>query len=303
MPGARPASILLACLVLSMSAPSLDSRADELPSSSPAPAAVPARRIVSMNPSLTSILVTLDAADALVGVEEHAARVHAELASLPVVGGLFNPSLEAVVALEPDLVILVPSVEQRDFRTRLEALGIEVLSLPNISVEEILASIEILGARVDREARARERVAAIRSAFETTRSLTSAAEPLRTIVVLQRDPLYVVGRGSFIDQMIEASGGSNVAAGFVEPYPRVDVEWLVGAAPEVILDATADPPDAAAYWSRWPSIPAVANGRAISLPRTATFPGPDIDRSLRSVAERIHPQLPRVGLAADDPRP
>jgi ABC-type hemin transport system substrate-binding protein len=124
-----------------------------------------AQRIVSMNPSLTSILVALGAADRLVGVEEHAARVHAELASVPVVGGLFNPSLEAVVAAEPDLVVLVPSAEQRDFRRRLESLGIEVLALPNISVAEIEASIEALGARVGDPSKAEARIREIRERF------------------------------------------------------------------------------------------------------------------------------------------
>jgi len=67
----------------------------------------------------------------------------------------------------------------------------------------------------------------------------------------------------------------------------------------VILDATEDPPDAATYWKRWPSIPAVATGRVVALPLTATYPGPYIDRSLRAVAERIHPDLSLEFSAAD----
>jgi iron complex transport system substrate-binding protein len=207
--------------------------------------ASPARRIVSMKPSLTSILVALGAAHTLVGVEEHAARVHDELASVPVVGGLFNPSLEGVVALEPDLVVLVPSAEQRDFRRRLELLGIEVLPLPNISVSEILTSIEELGARVGRTDRARARAEEIRASFAAVRAEVATRPTLRTVVVLQRDPLFVVGSGSFIDEMLRAAGTSNVAGEFDDPYPRVAVEWLIAAAPDVILDATEDPPDAA----------------------------------------------------------
>jgi iron complex transport system substrate-binding protein len=244
-----------------------------------------------MNPSLTSILVALGAADRLVGVEEHAARVHAELASVPVVGGLFNPSLEAVVAAEPDLVVLVPSAEQRDFRRRLESLGIEVLALPNISVAEIEASIEALGARVGDPSKAEARIREIRERFASVRTAVAPRQRLRTVVVLQRDPLFVVGAGSFIDEMLAAAGGINLAAEFSEPYPRVDVEWLFATAPDVILDATEDPPTPTSYWSRWPSLPAVATGRAVSLPLTVTYPGPYIDRSLQQLAERIHPDL------------
>jgi iron complex transport system substrate-binding protein len=250
---------------------------------------VPARRVVSMNPSLTSILVALEAREVLVGVEEHSARLHPELAALPVVGGLFNPSLEAVVALEPDLVVLVPSAQQRDFRRRIEALGIEVLALPNITVAEILASIETLGARVDREEQARLRLAEIRRTFAEVSAASAKHGPVPLVVVLQRDPLFVVGSGSFVDEMLVAAGARNLAAEWSEPYPRVAVEWLIAVAPELILDASDDPLVAAEYWRRWPSIPAVANRRTLPLPLAATFPGPFIDRALRAMARQIHP--------------
>jgi iron complex transport system substrate-binding protein len=247
-----------------------------------------AQRVVSMNPSLTSIVVALDASSVLVGVEEHAADLHPELASVPVVGGLFNPSLEAVVALEPDLVVLVPSAEQRDFRGRLEALGIEVLVLPNISVEEILASIEVLGARVGRMVEARARVDEIRRTFAQVKVAAAARPPVRAVVVLQRDPLFVVGRGSFIDEMLRAAGVDNVAHELPNAYPRAALEWLIAAAPELILDASDAPPDAAAFWARWPSIPAVAKGDVFALPASATYPGPYVDRSLRVIEERVN---------------
>ncbi|MFQ5418050.1 MAG: ABC transporter substrate-binding protein [Myxococcota bacterium] len=252
-----------------------------------APQPAPAQRIVSMNPSLASILVALDAATTLVGVEEHARRLHPELSSVALIGGLFNPSLEGVIALEPDLVVLVPSAEQRDFRGRLEALGIEVLALPNTSVEEILGSIEELGLRVGRRAAARLRVAAIRRAFAEARAASADRTAPRSVVVLQRDPLYVVGAGSFIDEMLGDAGAVNVGRALSEPYPRAALEWLIDASPELILDASDDPTPAAAFWSRWPSIPAVANGRVVALPPEVTFPGPYIDRSLALLAERV----------------
>ena len=73
-------------------------------------AGAPPRRIVSLNPSLTAILLALGAQDALVGVDSFSAQQEPEVAGLPTVGGLYNPSLEAVVALAPDLVVFVPTV-------------------------------------------------------------------------------------------------------------------------------------------------------------------------------------------------
>ena len=93
-------------------------------------------RIVSVNPSLTAILLALDAGDALVGVDEFSAAQSPAVAHLPRVGGLFNPSLEAVAALEPDAVVVVPSVEQRDFVARLRALELRVVVCENIELDQ-----------------------------------------------------------------------------------------------------------------------------------------------------------------------
>lgn len=245
-------------------------------------------RMVSLNPSLTEMLVALGASSVLVGVDEYSARIEPQARSLPTVGGLFNPSLEAVVALEPELVVLVPGAQQRDLAGRLRGLGIAVLELPNLTLEQVLESIEALGARVGRGSAARERVSEIQRALREVRQATAARPRPRTALVIQRDPLYVVGRGSFIDEMLRAAGGENVAGTFSEPYPRAATEWLIAAAPEVILDATDDPDEPRLYWSRWPSLPAVAGGRVLDIPPDVMRPGPYLDRALRLIARAIH---------------
>ena len=249
----------------------------------------PARRVVSLNPSLTATLLALGAGAQLVGVDDYSARQQSAVRELPAVGGLFNPSLEAILGLSPDLVVLVPSAQQRDLRARLEELGVEVLELPNITLAELLASIETLGARVGREAAARARVQEIQSAWRTVADESSARPSVRAVLVLQRDPLYVVGRGSFIDSMLTTAGAENPANVFAEPYPRASLEWLIAAAPEVILDASEDPEDPRRYWARWPSLPAVAAGRVHRIPASeVTLPGPFPERSLALLAQALH---------------
>jgi len=251
-------------------------------------------RLVSLNPSLTAIALSLGAGDALVGVDDFSARQQPAVAERPRVGGLWNPSLEAVVALEPDLVVLVPSVEQRDFTNRLEALGISVATFENLRFGQVLENIERMGGLLGRPERAHERIASIKRARSRLEALTSGREPPATVVVLQRDPLFVVGGGSFVEEMLRAAGGRNVASGFSEPYPRVDIEWLVAAAPDVLVDMAPDASAARAFWSRWPSLPAVSNGRVLALdPRLVTLPGPHLDRGMWALAEAIHePPLP-----------
>lgn len=276
MSPARLAVVLLACLLAGAAA---------------ARGEPPARRVVSMNPSLTRILVALGARDVLVGVDEFSARAEPAVAALPRVGGLYAPSLEAVVTLRPDLVVLVPSAEQREFRERLEALGVEVLGLaPDpVGFDTVLAAIETLGRRVGREAAARERTATIRHTRDAVRRAVRGRPRLRAVFVLQREPLFVVGRGSFLDEMLAIAGAENLGAALGEPWPRASLEWLVAQRPEVLLDGDADAEPAARYWRRWPSIPAVAQGRVVALDQgLVTLPGPDLDEALLRLARALH---------------
>jgi iron complex transport system substrate-binding protein len=247
-----------------------------------------AERVVSLNPSLTEMLLALDAVESLVGVDAYSAQLQPEVRDLPRVGGLFNPSLEAVVSLQPDLVVMVPGARQRDLAERLDALGVRVLELPNISLDQVLGSLDALGRHVGRRAEAAAQIETIRSAWREIEQQVSGRPRVRAVLVLQRDPLYLVGRGSFIDDMLRVAGGENAAAVFDEPYPRVAMEWLIDAAPEVILDATEDAGDAALHWSRWPSLPAVSSGRAVSIPPAVMRPGPHLDRSLRILAAALN---------------
>ena len=245
-----------------------------------------AARVVSLNPSLTAILLALDAPGALVGVDDYSAQLEPRVRELPRVGGLFNPSLEAIVALEPDVVMMVPSAQHRSLRERLEALGIEVLDRPNVGFEELLGSIEALGARVGRREVAQTRIAEIRAAF--AKGDAAAAIRPTAVVVIQRDPLYVVGRGSFLDAMLRAAGADNVGSEFAEPFPRVSVEWLIEAAPQLILDAAEPAKAAVEHWARWPSLAAVKRGNVVAIADDGIIlPGPYLDRSLEKLAARI----------------
>ena len=206
--------------------------------------------------------------NAIVGVDEVSAQAEPRVRALPRVGGLFNPSLEAIVALRPSAVALVPSAQQRELRERLEALGIEVLALPNIRYQDVLSSI-VLARRARRARRGRARARGRRSekAWGEARADAARAPRVRAVLVLQREPLYVVGRGSFLDTMLECAGAENLAREFDDPYPRVSVEWLIAAAPELILDA-ADPAAGAAR--ALVALAVAARGRQAAASRRST---------------------------------
>ncbi len=246
-------------------------------------------RIVSLNPSLTAIIVALGAGTLLVGVDDFSAKAQREVAHLPRVGGLYNPSLEAVVALEPDLVVLVPSVEQRAFREQLAAVRVRSLEFNPKRFDEVLETIAALGREIDREPAARARIAEVHRVRTAIERAVAGQTRRRAVLVLQRDPLYVVGAENFIDDMLWAAGAVNLSAALGEIYPRASLEWLIDAAPEVILDTSEDPMPTGEYWAQWPSLPAVREGRVVQLPAgLATLPGPFLDRALRALAVALH---------------
>jgi iron complex transport system substrate-binding protein len=143
---------------------------------------------------------------------------------------------------------------------------------------------------VEQRPAARERVAEIRAAFEATERAAEGRPAPKVVFALQRDPLYVVGAGNFLDAMLRAAGAINAGAELGGPYPQAGLEWLIASAPDVILDASGDVEDAASYWSRWASLPAVAHGRVVALPPAeVTLPGPYLDRGLRRIEAALRP--------------
>lgn len=249
----------------------------------------PALRLISLNPSLTAIVVRLGAADRLVGVDDYSARVVSEVAHLPRVGGLFDPSLEAVVALRPDRVLVVAGVDQEGHADRLRRAGLRVDVYANERWSQVFENVERLGALLGRERQATTRLREIAAMRRAVARATEGRDRPATIAVVDRSPLYVVGRATFLDEMLEAAGARNLARPLGAGYPRGSIEWLIAARPALLLDMTPDAVAAAAFWARWPSLPAVARGRVVSVEASrVTLPGPDLDRALRELALLVH---------------
>jgi len=246
-------------------------------------------RIISLNPSLTAIVVRLGALEVLVGVDEYSAELIEDVVGLPRVGGLFDPSLESVLALRPDRVLMVAGIDQQNHGQRLESLGIEVEVFENERLDQVLENIARLGLMLGRTKRADAR---IQSILGMRRAVVAAVEGQRrpsTLAVVDRSPLFLVGADTFIDEMLEIVGARNLAAVLGKGYPRGSIEWVIGAKPELLLDMTPGGEDSHVFWSRWPSLPAVKKRRVLTLDASRiSMPGPDLDRALRELAIAVH---------------
>ncbi len=246
-------------------------------------------RLISLNPSLTAIVLRLGAAESLVGVDDYSARVLPEIADRPRVGGLFDPSLESVVALRPDRVLIVAGIDQQRHAERLEKLGLVVEIYQNARLDQVLENIERIGALLSRQGVAADRIRAILEMRTAVAVAARGRERPSTLAVVTRSPLFVVGAETFLDEMLAAVGADNLGRQLAKGYPRASIEWLIGARPELLLDMTPDTERAAEFWSRWPSLPAVQANRVVDVDASRiSLPGPDLDQALRALAVAVH---------------
>ncbi len=246
-------------------------------------------RLVSLNPSLSAIVLSLGAGPWLVGVDDYSARLLPELADRPRVGGLFDPGLESIVSLRPDRVLLVAGVDQELHARRLEKLGLSVETYRNERMDEVLENIERLGALLERGSAAGDRIRAILDMRQAVAEVAATRDRPTTIAVVDRTPLFIVGGETYLDEMLHAVGAENLGRQLAKGYPRGSIEWLIGARPELLLDLTPAASATDGFWSRWPSIPAVANDRIVEVDAALiSLPGPDLDRALRALAIAVH---------------
>lgn len=217
-------------------------------------------RIVTLAPNLTEIAFELGLGDRVVGVSEYVSWPP-EADALPRLGGLFDPNLERMVTLEPDLVLLLPS--QEEVARHLDAVGVPSLTVGIETVDDLSAAVRVIAERCG-VPEAGEALAG-RLARELAPRPIPGAPP--AVIVLDRDitagqGLLVAGPGTFYQDLLERLGSRNVFADSPIGYPMVGAEEVLGRRPRAILEIRPrEMPVSAreqllAEWQRYPSLPA-----------------------------------------------
>lgn len=198
----------------------------------------PPRRIASLSPSLTEILFAIGFdASTIVGRTRFCDYPPAALA-IPQLGGIVDPSIESILVTWPDLVLVTRGnpVELMESCVRLE-LPLYAIETRG-DLERVFATIEEVGAVTGRPEDARRvadelrlRLAAVE---EKTRNLPADMRP-RVFHGELGDPHWTAGPGSFVDAMITAAGGTNVAAKAPADWSALSLEAIVAEDPQVYL--------------------------------------------------------------------
>ena len=255
----------------------------------------PARRIVSMMPSVTEWVIALGAADRLVARTDY--DDHPAIADLPSVGGGLTPSVEWLAERRPDLVVAWPDAPSRSLVARLEALGIPVYSAPSETIAEALDVAADLGLLLALEGAADSAISTVRAGLDSVRAAVVGRPRPGALFLIGLDPVMAAGPGTFLDELLVLAGGRNVLEGTSHRWPQLSMEEVVTRAPDVVLIGTVAQPDPlAALRGRpgWRDVPAVDRARVHAVdPSRVNRPGPSLHRSAALLADLLHPEAPR----------
>jgi len=284
------AALWMACGYALVRSPAAERRAGPSPS-------IPTR-IVSLAPNLTEILFALGLEPSIAGVTQDSDYPPAAR-DKPKVGTFWQPSIEAVIATRPDLVVTEAFEQQRDLARRLQRIGYRSLAINVETIAGLFDAIATIGAATGEEERAHALCADMRAEIDQLKAKTAAGPRLKVLWVVQREPLRVAGRNTFINEMIELAGGENAIGPTLHIYPAIGAEQVITARPDVIIEPAMLPGtvdqqrrQALAYWGRFENVPAVTAGRICIIDGDVVSRlSPRLPEGIRTVARCLRPDL------------
>jgi len=252
-------------------------------------------RIVSHVPAITEMLYALGLGDRIVGVSDYD-DYPPEVKEKPSVGNYFNPSIENIVALNPDLVL---TDGHSDTIQQLDNLHISYLVINPLDIQGIIKDIELLGQITGVEQKAHQLVDNMNSQINIVESKVKGLPKLRVFYAVDMtDPNnpWTAGPGSMIDWLITYAGGTNVAANVSGDYVPYSIEQIVKDDPQVIIYPavhgseyiTADMFKDHPAWSKTDAV-VQGNIYSISADIVSRF-GPRITDGLLETAKLVHPE-------------
>ena len=258
------------------------------------------QRIVTIAPNSAEIICALGACESIVGVSKFCVYPP-ELLDRPRVGGLFDPDLEKIIALRPDLIVLRGRSESAEHLAAEREIAIyhdRTEALPDVET-----CVVELGQRLGREKEADHLVKAFRRRIDTIRQRVANKRRPRVLLTISRQPdrlanLLTSGKGTFLDEMLGIAGGSNVFGHLGMAYPQVSPEGIVTRRPEVIIELMPEVKlteelkrQMLDQWKTLESIPAVSNSRVFFVTdENALIPSPRYVEIIERVSRILHPE-------------
>lgn len=254
-------------------------------------------RIVSLAPANTEILFALGLGEKVVGVTEYC-NYPPEAQDKPKVGGFSSPSVELVVAAEPDLV-LVTSMH-KEYIPQLENAGLTVVAVEAKNLTGVLDATRLVGKVTGTGNEAGELVRGMQARIDAVavkvQDIPAAERPVVYFEIWPQPPT-TGGANSFLHSLIVAAGGRNVAGDLNKDWVTLTPEMLVAENPDVIIfshhGSSRQTVEDVKSRPGWENVAAIQNDRVYSIadPDIVEIPGPRVVEGLEEIARCIHPGL------------
>jgi iron complex transport system substrate-binding protein len=253
------------------------------------------RKVASLTPAATEILIGIGAGDHLVAVSnwESSARV----TDLPRVGDYQTTDWETLAKLRPDVMIIqvAPDRVPPGLKQRADELKIELVNVKIDRLEDVFDAMQQLGAVAGERDKGTAAVRALRARFDTIREAAATQPSVRTLVVRDENGQQVIGPDNFLDDILKVVNATNAAAELGKAYPSIDREKIVALKPEavIVLLPGAKPQSIEAsdrFWASLTDVPAVRNHRVSTIvDGYALVPGPHVADLAHTISQRLRP--------------
>jgi iron complex transport system substrate-binding protein len=248
-------------------------------------------RVVSLAPSTTEALFAIGAGARVVGRSAYC-DYPPEAMKLPAMGGV-EPDMEAILELQPDLVVGLSGASSARAAEKLGAHGIATWFPVTDSLAEIDAMLVGMGARTGHASEARHLVADLDAHVRAVHDAVASQPHPRVLFVVGVAPIVVAGPGSFADELLRLAGATNaVVEG--SPWHAIGLESVAELDPDVVLDAgSGGPARITTETPGWRSLRAVRDGHALGLSDDRVLrAGPRVGDGLAVLARLLHPGVP-----------
>jgi len=249
-----------------------------------------AQRIISLSPATTEILFALGAGDRIIGVTSFCDHPE-EAKKKQKIGGLSNPSLEAIVALKPDLVVMTTDGNPQEVDERLRTMGLRTYVWTARKLAELPDGIRGLATAIGASAQGERMAGEIEKSINRTRYKVQSTKKMNVLYIVWPEPLLVAGPGTAIDDAIRLLGHVNVSAKAKTSYPRYSIEELIREAPEVVFIGKGSGMDMQAVsqgiLKKLATVPAVRNNKVCYVSDSLYRLGPRVVQGIEELAACI----------------
>ncbi|MFC1738013.1 ABC transporter substrate-binding protein [Planctomycetota bacterium] len=257
-------------------------------------------RIISLAPNITEILFALGLDDQIVAVSSDSDTPDDALEKQKV-GTFWRPNTEVIIASKPDLVVTLQFEQQKAAAESLGRLGYHVLTLKIEKTEDLISAIEKIGEATHRKDSAKELIEDISNQLDDLKARFSSDDKVKVLWVIQNEPLRVVGRNTFINEIIELAGGENAIGPTIQKYPAIGTEVLMTSQAQVIIQSAMAKDDidkqtqrAEKFWSKMTNLPAVKNNRIFVIDSDNVLRlGPGLPDGVRLIGHCLHQLSPK----------